>query len=164
MTRKLTRISWWQWKHYEHCRIMLWPSFSGAINTHLVLGVVCGGVVLYVHRGIILPGLVLSDRSWPGNIMGGGIYVVRLIYLTKLQKHLSELIPNSCLHCSQRLFLLLHLLLLRALSTQSDPYQALMTIDTKHRKKTTESESENKNWRSKIKILVHGIWANNIKS
>ena len=128
MTRKLTRISWWQWKHYEHCRIMLWPSFSGAINTHLVLGVVCGGVVLYVHRGIILPGLVLSDRSWPGNIMGGGIYVVRLIYLTKLQKHLSELIPNSCLHCSQRLFffLLLDLLLLRVLWVQTNPYQALI--------------------------------------
>ena len=44
-------------------------------------------------------------------------------------------------------------------STQSDPYQALMTIDTKYRKKTTESESENQTGgqQSKFYFMASGL-------
>ena len=52
--------------------------------------------------------------------------------------------PKFLSSLQSKAFLTFEFIALRALSTQSDPYQALMTMDTKHRKKTTESESETK--------------------
>ena len=52
--------------------------------------------------------------------------------------------PNFSSPLQSKAFLTFAFIALRVLSTQSDPYQALMTMDTKHRKKTTESESETK--------------------
>ena len=51
--------------------------------------------------------------------------------------------PKFSSPLQSKAFLTFEFIALRVLSTQSDHYQALMTIDTKHRYKTTESESEN---------------------
>ena len=63
------------------------------------------------------------------------LYFISNIHFISDPKFLSPL--------QSKAFLTFEFIALRVLSTQSDPYQALMTIDTKHRNKTTESESEN---------------------
>ena len=60
--------------------------------------------------------------------------------------------PKFSSPLQSKAFLTFEFISLRALSTQSDPYQALMTLDTKHRKKTTESESENQTGGQKSKF------------
>ena len=65
---------------------------------------------------------------------------------TLLEKYLHHFLnsidPNFSSPLQLKAFLTFAFIALRVLSTQSDPYQALMTMDTKHIKKTIESESE----------------------